>query len=491
MPKVLVAGFQHETNTFSRTPARYANFVNGEGFPPLARGDAILGLSDTNVPVGGFLRHAAKQGWDVVPALWCFAGPSGPVETKTYELIVDEITSAAEQHQPDAVYLDLHGAMVSELHDDGEGELLRRLRAIVGPSTPIVASLDLHANLSQEMFAHSDALVAYRTYPHIDMADTGERAALLLDRILAGEKLQLEWRRIPFLIPINSGCTDLAPANSAYALVGKLEETTGTFPSFAAGFPAADIADCGPTVWSYGTDADAVNDVVNQLESEVTSDPARWKVAALEPSEAVEFALTHDGPVVIADTQDNPGAGGSSRTTGMLKALLGAARLDSAALGLIHDAAAAARAHEVGPGNTVELILGGEPQVAGDEGVPGSWLVESTSDGRCRIDGPMLRGTLVDLGPSACLRLGHVRVAVTTHRAQMMDRNMFRMVGIEPSEHQAIVVKSSVHFRGDFDAIASAIIVAKAPGLVAADPSDLSWTKLPPSMSLLTSEQRR
>lgn len=478
--RILVAGFQHETNTFAPAPATYANFENGEGFPALRRGTALFDLEQVNLPAGGFLAEARRRGWAVLPVIWAAASPSGPVEAKTYERIVGEIVDAARSSAPDAVYLDLHGAMVAEHHDDGEGELLTRVRAAVGPNVPVVASLDLHANMSEAMFAVADALVCYRTYPHVDMAETGARAAGLLARLAAGERLELAWRRIPFLIPVNSGCTDLDPARSVYSGLDALGGATA-FPSFAAGFPAADIADCGPSVWAYGTGgAAAVAEVVDELYAEVVRDESRWAVSLLDPVEAVDRALTTPGtgPVVIADTQDNPGVGGSARTTGLLRALLAARGDEPKAIGLITDPAAVAAALSAGVGASVDLALGGEAAVPGDEPVRGRFVVEARSDGRCRFDGPMLHGTEVDLGASARLRSGSVLIAVTTGRTQVFDRNLFRMVGIEPEEQRVLVVKSSVHFRGDFGPIAREILVARSPGLMAADPADLTWKKL-------------
>lgn len=467
--KILAAGFQHETNTFAHTPADYANFVNGEGFPALRRGEDVLGLAHVNLPIGGFLT--AMRDVTVQPVIWAAASPSAPVTAEAYERITGEILDAARAGAPDAVYLDLHGAMVTEHHDDGEGELLSRLRGVLGPNVPIVASLDLHANLSEQMFATADALIAYRTYPHVDMAETGRRAAKLLMRRIAGARPKLSWRRVPFLIPINAGCTDLEPAKAVYR---GLSEGL----SFAAGFPAADIADCGPVVFGYGDHG--VDEQVDRVHEHVTSLERSWAVSLPDPGQAIADAvrLSADGPVVIADTQDNPGAGGTARTTGLLKALL-AADPGPAAIGLLTDPAAVAAAHTAGVGATITLDLGGDPAVPGDSPVHGNFVVEHLSDGRCRFDGPMMHGNLIDLGPSVCLRSGPVLIGVTSGRTQMFDRNLFRMVGIEPERQRIIVVKSSVHFRGDFAPMAAHILVAKAPGLMAADPADLSWTRLP------------
>ncbi|MGV7244606.1 M81 family metallopeptidase, partial [Caballeronia sp. M23-90] len=186
---ILFAGFQHETNTFAPSKAAYENFERGEGFPLMSRGADVLGLRDVNIPAGGFIRAAEAAGHTLVPVIWAGASPSAHVTVDAFERITGEIVEAARTRKFDAVYLDLHGAMVAEHVDDGEGELLERVRNVIdvidkvaGKHVPIVASLDLHANVTERMLRSADALVAYRTYPHVDMADTGARAAALLER---------------------------------------------------------------------------------------------------------------------------------------------------------------------------------------------------------------------------------------------------------------------------------------------------------------------
>jgi microcystin degradation protein MlrC len=489
---ILIAGFQHETNTFAPSKANYENFERGEGHPAMPRGAAMLGLRDVNLPAGGFIRAAEAAGWQLVPVLWAGASPSAHVSADAYERIAGEIVAAAQQGGFDAVYLDLHGAMVSEAFDDGEGELLARVRRAVGAAVPVVASLDLHANVTERMLANADALVAYRTYPHVDMAETGARAAALLRQLFErGAPFARAVRRLPFLIPINGMCTLLEPARSMYAQLGDAEGGAVTSLSFAPGFPAADFPECGPVIWGYGEDAHAVEAAVNALYERMLADEAQWQVPFLTPDAAVAEALrlaadatrAQAGPVVIADTQDNPGAGADSNTAGMLRALV-AANAQDAAVGLLFDPAAAAAAHTAGVGAALELTLGGKSGVRGDEPFTGRFEVVALSDGRCRYDGPMMHGMQVELGPVACLRIGGVLVAVSSTKAQMLDRNLYRVAGIEPERMKILVNKSSVHFRADFEPIARAVLVAKAPGPMVADPADLPWKHLKRGMRL-------
>ncbi|CAB3915078.1 M81 family metallopeptidase [Achromobacter deleyi] len=484
---ILVAGFQHETNTFAPSKAAYENFVRGEGFPAMVRGQDMLALREVNIPAGGFINAVLADGHTVSTVIWAGASPSAHVTRDAYERIAGEIVDAARAGGYDAIYLDLHGAMVAEHLDDGEGELLARVRAVAGPGLPVVASLDLHANVTAQMLQEADGLAAFRTYPHVDMADTGEHTArLLAARLAAGNAWVRAERRLPFLIPINGMCTLLQPSQGVYEELERLEKTPGVASiSFAPGFPAADFPECGPVVWAYGTDAAAVERVTEALYQRVLELEPQWSPDFLAPADAVKraqaLAAGASRPVVIADTQDNPGAGGDANTTGMLRALV-EADAQNAALGLLCDPEAVRQATAAGVGNTVRLRLGGQSGVAGDTPFEGEFVVETLSPGKLRYDGPMMHGMDVDLEAVAGLRLGGVRVVVSATKTQMLDRNLFRVGGVQPEEMAILVVKSSVHFRADFQPIAHEVLVAKAPGPMQADPADLPWTRLQPGI---------
>jgi microcystin degradation protein MlrC len=476
--RILVAGFHHETNTFASSQATYDNFESGDGWAPMKRGIEVLNLRGINVPMGGFITAMDALGHTLIPVLWAAANPSGRVTEDAYERIAGEITEAAQNNEIDAIYLDLHGAMVVDHVDDGEGELLQRLRQIVGPSVAIIASLDLHANVTQRMLDYSDGLVAYRTYPHVDMAETGMRAAQLLKdvRRYGGSSYRVS-RRLPFLIPINGMCTTVAPAKWLYRQLGALEAGDIWSISFAPGFPAADFPECGPTIWGYGQDEYELTQAIDALFDRVVQSEENWGTRFFTPDEAVLEAMRiseHAArPVVIADTQDNPGAGGGSNTTGMLRALIrnGARR---AAVGLICDPSVARAAHVAGAGARIRTALGDQSETSFE----GEFLVESLSDGKGLFEGPMMTGACVELGLTACLKIEDVRVVVSSERVQMIDRNLYRMVGIQPELMKILVNKSSVHFRADFEPIAEAVIVAKSPGVALVDPADFPWTRL-------------
>ncbi len=487
--RILVAGFQHETNTFAPSKATYDNFLRGEGFPSLKRGDDVLSLRDINIPAGGFINEIQASGHELIPVLWAAACPSAHVTRDTYESIASEITNAALRLTPDAIYLDLHGAMVAEHLDDGEGELIERLRSIVGSDTPIVGSVDFHANVTERMLSLSDGLVGYRTYPHIDMAETGRATARLLTRLTnEPNSMHRAFRRIPFLIPLNGMCTLLEPAKAVFQDLRRIGNEVKIFScSFTPGFPAADFDECGPVVWAYATDQLTAEGVVDQLYLTIVAQERNWAVQLLSPDDAVkqaiEVAASSEKPVLIADTQDNPHGGGDSNTTGMLRALVRNGAIN-AALGLICDPSAAIRSAKAGVGNVVRLSLGGTSGVQGDSPFEGDFVVEAICDGRCVLGGPMMRGTEINVGLTVCLRIGGVRTIVSSEKAPMNDRNLYRMAGIEPESMSILVNKSSVHFRADFGPITETVLIAKAPGPVAADPSELPWKRLRPGMRL-------
>src|SRR6188508_3020085 len=184
MTRIAVGAFLHETNTFAPTRATYDDFVHGGGWPSMAYGaDVLKVMRGINVGLAGFVEAAEANGWEMVPTVSCGASPSAHVTKDAFERIVTEMVDGIAAAGPlDAVYLDLHGAMVTEHY--GDGEVLARVRKVVGPDLPLVVSLDLHANVTPEMVEHADALIAYRTYPHVDMADTGRASARHLALLL-------------------------------------------------------------------------------------------------------------------------------------------------------------------------------------------------------------------------------------------------------------------------------------------------------------------
>ena len=485
MARIAIGGFQHETNTFAPARADYAAFEAGGGWPGARYGEAIFAaVEGANIPAAGAIGALRAMGHDLVGTAWAAASPSAHVTADAYERIAGELTGNLRKSGPvDGVYLDLHGAMVSEGFDDGEGELLRRVREVVGPRVPIAASLDLHANVTRAMVERADALVAYRTYPHVDMADTGARAARLLDRMLrSGERLAGDFHPLDYLTGLPSQCSFIEPCKSIYQELARLE-AGGVALSFTPGFPMADFAECGMAVFGYGTDARKVKAAVGELRGMVAEAEKDFALELHSAADAVRRARsrgTPGAPVVLADTQDNPGAGGNGDTTGLLRALVEQNAQD-AVFGMLIDPASATRAHEAGQGASLSFSLGGLSNVKGDSPFSGEFSVERLGDGRFTCTGPMFKGFRMTLGPMALLRsraAPGVRVVLASRKCQTADQEKFRHLGLEPRQSRILALKSSVHFRADFEPIATEVLVVKSPGPALADPAEFAWTKL-------------
>ena len=484
--RIAIAGFQHESNSFSPHPTGYDAFLKSDAWPGLTLGpDVLIQLDSLNIPLSGFVQ-ASSNTCDLYPIAWSAAEPYGPVTRDAFErvtgLICDGFGNAGEI---DGVYLDLHGAMVCEHHEDGEGEILRRVREIVGAEVPLVMSLDLHANLTPEMVALSDAITIYRTYPHLDMAETGARAYDFLGSMLkTGKKPHKTWRQIPFLIPLSSQHTGSEPCRSFYESLPRLTSEGVTGIDFACGFPPADIWHCGPAIVAYGSSPEAVKHAADNLYEMIVASEAGIEDPLLSADDAVERAMVRGrrgAPAVIADVQDNPGAGGSSDTTSLLRSLVRKGA-QGAAMSIFWDPEAAAIAHTAGEGGTITLGLGGKFGPEGEQPFQADFLVERLSKGTAICEGDMMRGFEIDIGPTALLRVAdtrcEVRIVVSTERTQCLDQAFFRVAGVEPVEQSILAIKSTVHFRADFDPIAAETLVVIAPGIHPCKLDDLEYRNL-------------
>jgi len=486
MSRIAIGGFQHETNTFAPSKADYTAFEAGGGWPGVKYGEPIFGaVEGANIPAAGAIQALRALGHSLVGTAWAAASPSAHVTAGAFEKILNGLIQNLTEAGPvDGVYLDLHGAMVSEEHEDGEGEILRRVRELVGPRVPIVASLDLHANVTRAMIDKVDAMVAYRTYPHVDMADTGARAARLLEQMLkTGERMHGGFHTLDYLTGISSQCSFIEPCKSIYQELSRLEEQSGAMLSFTPGFPMADFEECGMSVFGYGPDKAKTLKAAEDLRRIVADAEKDFVLELHSPGDAVRRARDRGEPgkpVVLADTQDNPGAGGNGDTTGLLRALIDQ-KANDAVLGLLIDAPSAQRAHDAGKGANAVFTLGGLSRIPGDSPLGGEFTVEALADGRFTCSGPMFKGFRMTLGNMALLRsraAPGVRVVLASRKVQAADQEMFRHLGVEPRTQRILALKSSVHFRADFEPIAREVMVVKAPGPALADPAEFKWTRL-------------
>lgn len=480
--RIAVGGFLHESHSFAPRPTTYADFLQPGGLPAFTAGDALLGdLRPRSVPAAGAIAVAEAAGIELIPLAWGFANPAGPVQDEAFERIAARICAALslalDQAPLDGVYLDLHGAAMVDSFPDAEGELLRRVRAIVGEALPLTISLDPHANLTRLMVRLADAVVPFRSYPHVDMKDAGAQAMrLLLARIDRRHPWPRAFRALDFWIPLGSQCTLMPPMQSVMAERQALAERLGTVElAFCFGFPYADFAGCGVAIAAFADTQSAADAAADAFLAVVNAQEANFVQDTLPSAQAVAEACRRSAgatrPVVLADTQDNPGGGGHGDTTELLSELVRQGA-QGAVVCLINDADSVTACLAAGPDATVALSLGGK-----SDALPFAChaRVEKLTDGAFNLTGPMGAGNPGNLGDTALIDIQGVRVIVTSRKMQALDQAILRHVGIEPAACRILALKSSVHFRADFGPIADSVIVAIAPGPVVADPAVLNF----------------
>ncbi len=482
--RVLVAGFKHETNTFSRQPADLAAYRARA----LYRGPEVAArLTDTRTEVGAFLDAARRHGWELATPIVADATPSGPVSDEAFRTICGEIVAAARDAGPfDGVLLNLHGAMVAERHDDGEGALLAALREVLGPGVPIAATLDLHANVTDEMADLADILISYRTYPHVDLYEVGTEAADLLARTMNGEVRPRSFvRRGAMIFALDHGRTTApGPMLEVLELAARAKAANPAILSYSvnAGFSRADIAQCGPSAVIVGDGDDAAfGEVAEDLAKAIWERRHEQTVQTIGVEQAMQrIAQRAPGakPTVIADFADNPGGGGYGDATGLLAALIDA-DIPGTVFATMYDPQVAAACHAAGAGATLDCELGGKVDPALGAPIAVTGRVERLTDGRLVYDGPMGKGISIEMGPSAVLAIGNVRVVVASRRFQALDRQFFLHAGIDPAAQAVVGLKSAQHFRAAFGPIASEVLVVDVGGgLTSDDLSKLNYTKV-------------
>ena len=493
--RVLLGQFMHETNTFCQRLTDEAAF---RGFY-CHEGEAVLAaLADTGNEVAGVVDIARAEGWTLVTPVATFATPGGPVTQRAWTAFGERILNAARQDGPfDAVLLSLHGAMVLEGGCDGDARLVREMRAIVGPEAALAVTLDLHANLDPEMADHADIILSYKTFPHVDMRDTGRRAAALLHRMLAGDVRASTLIRKPAMITLpEGGRTDREPM---LGLMKRAQALAKAHPaildvSLNAGFTFADVPEVGPSVSVVHLGAPEIAEsIAEELRAKMWAERHASQEAVLTPQEAAEAAASHvprpgTGPLVLADISDNPGDGAYADSTALLAALLRSGG-EGILFGALHDPAAVMAAQAAGQGNTLSLALGGKS----DPGFGGGPLrlraqVAYLGDGRFVCGGPMWKGVAQSAGPSALLRIGGVQVLVTSHATQALDLEIFRSNGVDPVAMRVVALKSTQHFRAAYAPIASKILLVDGGGLASPRLDRLEYRRIPRPIHPLDSE---
>lgn len=481
--RLLLAMFKHETNTFSPVPTPFERFFRRTG-GAISGAAAIDAYRGTGGALGAYIDVADELGAEITLAVAADAFPSGPVHDDAYRRITSLILDAVAQGGYDGILLDLHGAMVTQSLDDGEGTLLRRLREI-DPHTPVGVTLDMHANLYDDIVKHATVVTGYHTYPHVDMYEAGQRAARILARTLAGEiRPVMVWGNKPMLPHVMRQGTHAEPNRSLQARCMAYEQGDALAASLFVGFPNADIENAGlSVVVCTNGDEEKARELRDSLLDEAWRERAQFLYAGepLEASVARAKASTVAGPLVLLDHCDNTASGGTMDTTEVLAEVLKQG-LDNAVFYAIYDPQAARQAIEAGIGNEVTLTLGGKlPMPALRETsrpIEVTARVKLIFEGVFRNRGPMYRGALNNTGPTVVLDTGKVEIVVVSAHQEPFDLNCLSSVGIDPTQKRYIVLKSRVHWRAGFGDLAREVIECAGVGVTTSDYGKLEFRKV-------------
>lgn len=470
--KVLIARLNHETNTFSPVPTPLAAF--GENGPDYD-GDAYRANHGQRTAMGAFIDLALARGAEIVTPVSGWAYPSGPVAADAYDAMCARIVAAAPGC--DAVLLDLHGAMVAEHRDDGEGDLLRRVRE-AAPDAPIGVALDLHGNVTQAMVDHADVIVGFKTYPHVDMYETGEHAGRLLFGMLEGRcKPVMVWRQLPLMTHTLRSATDQGAMQAAVSAAQRLEADGLLAVSVLAGFSLADIErPCISVIAVADGDAAAADRAADDIAAQIWRDRDGF-VYRSEPlqeslARAREMAHGQTRPVLLLDHGDNCNSGGTCDTTAVLEAAL-AQGMEGILAGPLCDPQAVAQLIQAGEGAQVSVAVGNKRSLA-HLGIHAQPLVlhgtvRAITDGQYRISGPTYTGMLCHMGRTAVLDAGGVCLVLCERPHEPWDLGVFESVGQDPRRARYLLLKSRMYCRPVFVPISAGLVECDSPGATTSD----------------------
>ena len=472
--RLLLAMMKHETNTFSPVITDLSRFSRAGGSAPDSGAAAVAAYRGTGTVTGAYIEIAEREGAEFELAIAADAWPSGPVEDAAYETMCRTILDAVKRGGWDGILLDLHGAMVTRSHEDGEGTLLKRIRAI-DPKTPIAVGYDMHANVYAEMVEHANVVAGYQTYPHVDMYGTGRRAGDALIRMIKGQaKPTTAWGNLPMLPHVMRQGTADEPNRSLQARCKAMEAEGALCASLFVGFPHADISNAGLSV-VITTDNDMA--LAERWRDELLN--AAWaqreafvyKIEPLEQSVARAKAMT-DGPVFLLDHYDNAASGGPMDTTRVLAEIM-RQQLDNVAAFGIFDPAAVQQCIDAGIGATIRLSIGGKQKMPmcpePSEPLQVTGRVKTIFDGKYRAKGPMAAGTQQDMGHAVVLDTGRVEIVLFSRHVEPFDVNTLLSVGIDPMQKRYVMLKSRIHWRAGMSHLAKAVVECAGVGVCTSD----------------------
>jgi microcystin degradation protein MlrC len=481
MKRVGVGGFLHESNTFLGVPTTFENFVAAS----YTCGRAVLDRwTGTNHELGGILAGCAREGLEVVPLVAAMAIPSGTITAECFERIAGELIEAIRQAMPlDGLLLALHGATASVEHPDADGEILRRVRALVGRGVRIVTTLDLHANVSRRMVGLADATVVYRSNPHLDQRERGEEAAALMARTLRGEVRPVQSLETPpMLIRISSQYTSEMPAKGIYDDVEEVMRRPGILSASAAmGFYYADVEEMGAS-WIVVADGDVklARDAARWLASRAWERRDEFNAALATPEEAVgEAARAEQTPVTLLDIGDNAGAGSPADSTILMAEVLRQGVPN--ALVVLYDPPAVAACVAAGPGGRVTLRAGGHTDSRHGAPVEISGVVRTLSDGRF-VETAVRHGGWgnYDQGITAVVETdspGQHTVVLNSRRMAPMSLEQIISLGIRPERKRILIVKGVIAPRAAYAGVTAKFVAVDTAGVTSDNPRTFEYLR--------------
>lgn len=479
-PRLAIARLWHEGNSFSPVATTLNDFRAREW---AAGEDAQRFYRGTATELGAAVAFAeARSDWNVTFLRCAAAPPAGPVADAAFEAIRDDIVSALAPARWDAVYLSLHGALITPTRPAADLDLLRGVRRAIGNAT-LAASFDLHANLGAPVLDLVDVAVGYRTYPHTDMHETGARALSLLERTVGGRVAPVgALAKLPAILPSFNMRTTDGPMAEAMALADRCERRPGILAaSLFGGFAYGDSPHAGPAALVYADgDRAAAEGAAAELIAALAVRRQRFRVSYPAPEAGIAQALSSTGTVAVLDPADNPLSGGIGDTPGLFRALL-AARAPGV-FAFFCDPAAVEAAKKAGLGAAVSLNLGGRLTEAYGPPVPFAGRVALLTDGRFVNRGPMERNLPVDLGPTAVVEDGQTKVILTARCVAPNDPAYFALHGIDLDATRLLCVKAKNHFRAAFSPMCRAIVEVDAPGPASPDLTRYPYRHVPPGM---------
>ena len=484
--RVLMAMMMHETNTFSPVPTDLQRFALTQGGTPPVGQEAVQAFRGTGMALAAYIDEVEQLGWAYDVALAAHAAPSGVVQTEAFETMCQTIVQAVVSQPYDAVLLDLHGAMVTAEHDDGEGELLRRIRA-VAPQVPVAVAYDMHANIYADMVELAQAVAGYQTYPHVDAYQTGQRAArAVLDMVQGKTKPTSAWGRVPMIPHVMRQSSEDEPNRSLQARARAMEQEGALCASVFTGFPHADIEGAGLSVVVV-TDNDPA--LAARWRDELLAMAWAQRAAFVYEIEPLAQALARAaslkpsgaGPIVLLDHYDNTASGGTMDATRVLAEIMAQGLQDVAAFA-IYDPQAVAQCMQAGVGAQVKLSVGGKLAMTqvphAHPALPLEGVVKTLSFGRYRAKGPMSQGARQDMGHAAVVDTGAVEVVLISRHVEPFDVNALLSVGIDPMQKRFVMLKSRVHWRAGLGQLAAATVDCAGNGVCTSDYSDLTFHRL-------------